>query len=88
MNALFGLVLLISSHCAERQTVLNNLEERYSEIVVSSAINYDGTFVETTVNKETGTWSFLMSAPGRLTCIVASGTGWREKKEIPGDEDA
>ncbi len=90
MESLIFVALIQLAGCAPHQDILDFLQRKYEEVVISSAVHYNGGLVETVVNKETGTWSTLLTMPMRSTCIVASGTGWRAvvPKEILGEEDA
>ena len=87
---ILSLALISLVACAPHEVVVNFLQDRYQEVIISSAVHFNGGIVEEAVNKETGTWSTLLTMPMQDTCIVASGIGWRAvvPKEILGEKDA
>ncbi len=85
---LVGLIAI--TNCGPHARIVDFLRDKYQEVIISSAIDYSGGLIEEAVNKETGTWSILLTMSRQATCIVASGTGWRTvvPREILGEEDA
>ena len=74
-------ILLVTVPCGQRSDVIQSLMETRGESVVSNGISSEGHIVETLVNKETGTWSIILTKPMLPTCIVADGDNWREAEE-------
>lgn len=92
MTALVALISLvaITNLCGLHKEMIDTLREQYQEVIVSIAVHRNGGIVEEVVNKETGSWTTLLTMPMQLTCIVAAGQGWRTvvPEKVPGEEDA
>jgi len=59
--------------CAERQTVIDKLADRYGERVQSMGLGANNGIVEVFASDETGTWTITVTMPNGITCLVASG---------------
>ena len=83
--ALVALVLLSAGRaawsqallCGERTAVLAHLEQRFSEQRAAFGMTADGRLLEVFAGP-TGSWTILVTAPGGPTCLVRSGSDWRE----------
>ena len=82
---LVGLLLVASSSavaqgrsCGDREYFLNQLEEKYDEVVEHVAIIGEGMLVEWTVSPS-GSWSMLVTIPNGETCMIAVGHSWEDK---------
>ena len=60
-------------NCAPRDAVVERLAEGYGETRQSIGLGANNAVVEVFASDETGTWSITVTAPGGLTCHVASG---------------
>ena len=52
------------------------LAEGWGESLQSIGIDGAGAIVEVFASPETGSWTLVLSKPGDLSCIVASGSDW------------
>ena len=72
--SLCGAPAFAQSNCFDRDTVVSSLGAKYSERQVFIGRTSQNTIVEVFVNRETGTWTALVSQPdGSTSCLVASG---------------
>ncbi|MEM7173287.1 MAG: hypothetical protein AAF530_24200 [Pseudomonadota bacterium] len=63
--------------CDERHRVVDQLERAYGESLIATGITGAGSLVEVYAARAGETWSILITRPGRLTCLVSAGEGWR-----------
>lgn len=63
-------------NCADRAMIVERLASGYGETRQSVGLAMDGSLVEVFAALDTGTWSILMTSPGRPTCLVAAGTSF------------
>ncbi len=75
--------------CGDYDAITKHLYKKYGEIIIATGLSNTGEMLFAAVNKESGTWSMLFKAPTGLTCLVASGFDWRDKKnpEPPRPDD-
>lgn len=66
------------SNCADRQHVVNKLESGYGETFVGGGLQNASRVFEVWLSEDKGTWTILMTRADGKTCIMASGTNWRE----------
>ena len=62
--------------CAERATVVAQLQERYGETRQSMGLGQNNAVVEVFASADTGTWTIVVTLPSGMTCLVASGESW------------
>ncbi len=67
--------------CADHQTVVTTLAERYGESRQSIGLASNNAVVEVFASLETGTWTITVTSPGGPTCLVASGQSYQELAE-------
>ena len=86
----FGMALLAFSGvaqaqipCGDHDEAIKHLAEKYNEHPQGIGISAQGAAVELLVS-ESGTWSVLVTEPGRPTCLVASGESWHTVETKPG----
>ena len=70
--------------CGDRAEAIKHLAEKYGEHPIGIGVSATGAAVELLANKDSGTWSLLMTAPGGPTCLVANGENWFSAKPKPG----
>ena len=68
--------------CGDRADILEKLEKFHSERPQALGLSADGKVLEVLVSP-TGSWTMLVSYPGRLTCLVATGEGWEHLPALP-----
>lgn len=76
---------LAQQACGERDNFKNKLEESYAEHPVAMGLTDKGAVLEVYASK-TGSWTFLVTMPGGLTCVVASGQSWESLKAVRPDQ--
>ena len=69
--------------CGDREAVLNNLEETYSEVPEDRGLTSNGSVIEVLVSPS-GSFTILYTMPNGLTCVMAAGESWGpvEKKTL------
>ena len=66
------------SNCAERDTVVEKLETGYGEEFAGGGLQNSKNIFEVWFSEEKGTWTILLTRADGTSCIMASGTNWRE----------
>ncbi len=61
--------------CGERTKLMTSLGENYAEAPVAMGLTSAGAVIEV-LTSPTGSWTFLVTHPNGLTCMVASGENW------------
>lgn len=64
--------------CAERDAVTDRLKTKYSEDFVGGGLRNAKAIFEVWMSEEQGTWTILMTTPDGKSCVMASGTDWRD----------
>ena len=70
--------------CGERAKFKNKLEQSYAERPVAMGLTNKGAVLEVFASKH-GTWTFLITMPSGLTCVVASGESWETLAAVDPD---
>ncbi len=66
------------SNCADREVVAAALESKYGERYFGGGMQNRNLIIEVWFSEEKGTWTVLQTRSNGQTCILASGTNWRE----------
>ena len=61
--------------CGERDKFRIKLEETFAEKPIAMGLTEKGAVIEVYAS-DSGSWTFLITLPGGLTCVVASGQSW------------
>ena len=77
-----------AGNCAPHADVVIRLAERYGESRQSIALAANNAVVEVFASLETGTWTLVMTRPGQLTCVMASGVAYDHTAEPLPNTDA
>jgi hypothetical protein len=64
--------------CAEREQVVQKLEERFGETLRSIGLHQNDGVVEVYSSEATGTWTILMTRPDGMSCLLAAGDLWEQ----------
>lgn len=64
--------------CAERDSVVKKLETGYGEAFAGGGLQNASRIFEVWLSEEKGTWTILMTKSDGTSCIMATGTNWRE----------
>ena len=70
------------SNCAERDRVVQSLETGYGEAFGGGGMQNAERVFEVWFNQEKGTWTILMTKSDGKSCIMTSGTNWREGTDL------
>ena len=70
-------------NCAERASVVDKLAVKYGEAFSGGGLQSAESIFEVWHSEEKGTWTILMTRADGVSCIMASGTNWREGIKIP-----
>ena len=86
-----ALPALAQDNCAARNTVIGQLESSYGEAFSGGGLQSTERIFEVWISEDKGTWTIIMTHANGTTCVMASGTDWREAlpaaqqpKGIPG----
>jgi len=74
------------ANCAERAAALSQLSKAYGEHPVAIGLASSGGVIEVLASQDGASWSIVVTLPSGLTCLVASGEGWRRIEVKPGEE--
>ena len=66
------------NNCASRDLVVEKLSENYGEALGGAGLQNANRLFEVWFSEEKGTWTILMTRADGTTCIMASGTNWRD----------
>ncbi|NNF24181.1 MAG: hypothetical protein HKN63_05165 [Rhodobacteraceae bacterium] len=72
-----------TTNCAARDKVIARLETGYGEKFAGGGLRNASSIFEVWKSEEKGTWTILMTTPDGRSCVMASGTNWREA--LPGE---
>lgn len=87
--AALGLVLLLghvpgnqaqaaqNPTCDQRKRVIGHLADKYREAPVAIGVTNSGGLVEVLSSDDGQTWTIIVSTPNGVTCLLATGEGWR-----------
>ena len=76
-------ILAQNQQCAERDTVVDRLAEKYGESRQSIGMASQGRVMEVFASTDTGTWTITVTMPNGMTCLVASGQSFENIDEAP-----
>ncbi len=68
--------------CTARDGLLSQLESKYGEVPVAIGVA-DGALIELLTAKDGITWTIILTSPQGLSCLIASGEGWRPLAPVP-----
>lgn len=78
---------VFAQSCADRDTVIERLEQTYSEVLTAGGLQKTRTgqsVLEVWSSSETGTFTVLLTNANGMTCIVAAGTDFFDIEVEPG----
>jgi len=64
--------------CGPRDTITDQLTQRYSEHQSGLGVANGTRLFEVWQSEQTGTWTILMTRPDGVSCIMATGRHWRD----------
>ena len=69
------------ARCDVREKVLAHLETNFGEIVAIRGVSSNGGLLEVTVNRERGSWTIVVTAPGGPACLALFGGAWQDLRD-------
>ena len=63
--------------CGERNKVVANLEQTYSETPVSMGLDSNGGVIEILASPS-GSFTIILTWPNGVSCVMAAGEGWED----------
>lgn len=66
------------TNCAQRDLVVAKLQTGYNESYAGGGLQNANSIFEVWFSPEDGTWTILMTRADGMSCVMASGTNWRE----------
>lgn len=69
--------------CSDPARAAAYLMTKYGESRIGVGVRAGGDLMEIFANPESGTWTVLMTRPGGLACMVASGEAWQTYEPLP-----
>ena len=70
--------------CGDRKEMLEKLAQRFEERPRALGVLADGGLLEVVVSPK-GSWTILISYPKGPSCVMAVGSGWRQKLTLIGE---
>lgn len=71
-------LLHAQTNCATRDKVVESLSGSYGENFAGGGVQNAQRIFEVWYSEEKGTWTILMTRADGQSCIMASGTNWRD----------
>ena len=72
--------------CRARDGLLSQLESKYGEVPVAIGVTGGGdggALIELLTAKDGMTWTIILTTPKGVSCLIASGEGWRPLAPAP-----
>ncbi len=72
--------------CGARDGLLSQLAQKYGEVPVAIGVTGGvggGALIELLTAKDGLTWTLILTSPQGLSCLIASGEGWRPLAPAP-----
>lgn len=73
---------LAQAVCAQRDTIVAQLETNFAEKPRLAGLESATRIVEFWASDQTGTWTILLTGADGISCIAASGTAWTEFPKV------
>jgi hypothetical protein len=82
--SLFSATVSAAPPCEARSKLIEQLAQKYKETSVAMGLA-NGKLLEVLTNATGDTWTIIVTSPEGLSCLVATGEGWR-KLELAAQE--
>lgn len=76
--------------CAPREAFLQKLHDDYEEVVWGMGLIAEDGYLEVWVNRETGSWTIMITYTDGQSCVLATGEDWEDfapPEPAPGAEE-
>ena len=70
-------------NCAPRALLIEKLISKYGEAMIGGGLQNGQSIFEVWVSKENGTWTILRTGANGRSCIMSTGTSWRDIEAVP-----
>ncbi len=70
------------TNCTDRSSALSHLSKIYQEQPIAMGLASSGNVVEVLTNDKGSSWSIIVTKTTGVTCLVASGVGWKALQPI------
>jgi hypothetical protein len=67
--------------CSDYKAVKEQLAVRYEEAPISAGLQSNGNVLQIFASPRTGTWTVVSTTPAGMSCILAVGKSWEEKRK-------
>lgn len=64
--------------CEDRGKLVAQLAQKYQETSIAIGVASNGKLVEVLTNSSGETWTIIVTSPEGMSCLVATGQGWRK----------
>ncbi len=71
-------------YCGDRDAITKKLNTGYGETFSGGGLRNETSVLEVWTSEDKGTWTILMTNANGTTCVMASGTAWRNP--LPSDK--
>jgi hypothetical protein len=68
--------------CGPRKDIMAQLSQSFSEAPTAIGVTSTGELLQVLASADKSTWTIVVSRPDGLSCIVAAGADWQEKREV------
>ena len=67
----------IAPPCAERSAIIERLSLKWGESFAGGGLQSETSVFEVWMSEEKGTWTILKTSADGMSCVMATGTNWR-----------
>jgi len=68
--------------CTTRTRMIEKLGSRYAETPIAMGLASNGGLVELLASTDGTTWTVIVTNPSGLSCILAAGESWQDRRQI------
>jgi hypothetical protein len=76
LSSLYSVASAQQPMCTERNQVLNQLSNQYSEAPVAMGVANNGGVLEILSSRAGKSWTIILTMPSGVTCMIAAGENW------------
>ena len=77
-----------SSQCGARDTITAGLQAKFKEQVRVIGMVPNGSVIEMWANEKTGTWTFVVTNPHGVSCVIGAGSAFEAVEIAKSDSSA
>ena len=68
--------------CTTRTRMVEHLGSRYAEAPIALGLANNGGLVELFASTDGTTWTVVVTSPRGLSCILAAGESWQDRRQV------